>query len=157
MILIVKHKAGSFQEQKSVQLRLTLRFIVDKLLYLLFKKKVRVKVYFDEKSVYNMGNTNQLDWRKIYGTKSGITTFTNNESILVYRCISPLEKTFQVARYIRTANKGFEVENVQTQKLTDKEIMFEEYVELKQWLPVTPWAGGDEMNKSNYEYKIKLK
>lgn len=87
-----------------------------------------------------MGNANQFDWRKLYGTKSGWKTATNKELILAYRYIPALDY-FEVGFYYRLPNLGFEVFDIVEMEIGETRY-FE--VPLRNFWPVAPWAGGDQ-------------
>lgn len=96
------------------------------------------------------GSENIHDWKKLFGTKSGIDTKTNNEEIAVYRTYPMTSKTGDIAgivetgKYIRNGNdfKVFDKESKYIYQEGETEMEVE--IEMKHWLPVSPWAGGNE-------------
>lgn len=162
--MTIKHFKGRFNNRLFTDLLLFAECTFYRLLYLLnLKLTVWTFTEYDERFVYSMGagNENQHDWRKVFGSKSGVKTITNNEEIVVNR-FTPAQPNHhgilgyvETALYHRSPNAGFHVSNVQKSTLfKGGRIQHKTPVQLQFALPVTPWAGGNEKPHTNYQYKM---
>ena len=160
----IKHFKGRFNNRLYIDLMLWLAIgILRLLLWLKMKKKSYLVSEYDESFIYHHGNNNQLDWRKIIGTKSGTNTETNYEEIVVNRFIPPkndngyLLGTVETALYIRKPHLDpFVLHKESSLLFKGMKVVHKTPVEFKYALPVTPWAGGNEMNQNDYSYWIKF-
>jgi hypothetical protein len=121
---------------------------------LFYASHVIVSLEFSDAELYDQGNANQADWRKAAGSKSGWVTETNDELIVVYRY---WKGNIETAVYSRKPNEGWTVSDLRTVAFTPGDTVRQSYVipNAFDW-PVTPYAGGDEINKSNYSFRIKV-
>ena len=176
--MIIKHKKNSFQEQFGAGLKLSLLYFWHGFLRLnRIKKKASVRTIWDEDSIYSMGKTldgednrNQEDWRKIWGSKSGIDHKTNYEEIVAYRLFTPeyrgglfcnkkgaLAKV-EVCKYTRYGDGKFhDLDKQEGYIYKDKSVTLSTEIELKHWIPVTAYAGGDEKPHTDFTFRCKIR
>ena len=121
---------------------------------LFYASQVMVSLEFSDAALYDQGNSNQADWRKAAGYKSGLVTETNDELIVVFRY---WKGNIETALYTRKPNEGWTVSDLRTVAFTPGDTVRQSYIipNVFDW-PVTPYAGGDEVNKSDYAFRIKV-
>jgi hypothetical protein len=157
IIMKIKHKAGSFQEQWYLNILSVFEHIFYRTMWLLFNCKVKVIGIYNFDFIHTPDSEN--DWRKIWGSKSGIKTKTNYEEIAVNRIIEVGNKWFvEQAKYIRTLDK-FKAVDIDSGKIVPfgDAVVLETIIEPKYKLYVSAYAGGDEINIDNYSYRRKLR
>lgn len=152
----VIHKEYSFYNKWYLEAIHLFFWLYDRFIYLITKNKTSVTCEYDKDFIYKA--IDQDDWRKIYGSKSGVNTETNNEEIVVNRCIFKNGKAYvEQGRYIRRKKLGFHLENIVRKEIPEKgSVNITTDIKVKHLLPAFSYAGGDKMNTSNYKYKIKM-
>jgi hypothetical protein len=149
MQIFVQHKAGSPKANKSAILKASWKAF--------WSRKLDIIVYFDADINYGAAAD---DWFKIIGWKSGIDTKTNREYILVYRVkLMGRYKIIQFGIYQRPGNKEnnqFTVDIIDQYYVPDpnriKTFQCKLYRPKKCFIPVYPFAGGDDFTKNDFSY-----
>lgn len=154
MEVTVKHKKGKFRSDWNSLIRVAWKMF--------FSNEVTVVVTF-KANIIDLVST--YDWLKICGWKSGVKTENNTEEIAAYRkwedknMIDHIE--FGVYRRSEIMHDmWFVSEDNKPQDISDNVWEYKIRYTLKRpkgcWIPVFPWAGGDELPENYFEYKLEM-
>lgn len=145
-MITVKHKAGKFYPNL-----LSIIYVCWKLM---FKKVVTVSVQFDRPQDITE-DTEEHDWLKICGWKSGVVTETNSETMLVYRV---KHDTIEFGKYYRDGKNVQAFRSAWDYAYGEFSVEFTGEIERRkgEWLVAFPWAGGTHPPKKDYSYKLKI-
>ena len=161
-MILIKHRKGSNWPQKWVVAYCCLAFYFFKLRKGIssgFRKwdpDIEVSTGVNRwSSNYTMPGKEQYDWRKVFGSRSGLNTPTNLEEIAVYRCLGFGE--FEAGRYVRVMADHF-IDGDIKKRSGRGDLIFKETIKLSYWIPAFPWAGGDPIvNQDNYVIGMGLR
>lgn len=158
----IVHRPGTQNNQWYVDALLFAQFPIDRLAYALGAEH-EITCTYDWNSLYLLEHhlQDQADWRKIWGSKSGVDTKTNLEEIVAYTITYEGNRAFvSQCLYSRTEESRktgtFVVTNVVKKEIPrEGSVTITTGCKARYMLPVTPWAGGDKMNDDRYSFNMK--
>lgn len=114
---------------------------------------VRVQLFFSNLSLYMNVRDKECDWLKAIGTKSGVKTSTNYESIVAFRSIG---FDFESCKYINKPDTPEGEKNISIQNKKNGKVMTQ-IVCLSERFAVGSHAGGTFPPDTGFEYEMTIK
>jgi hypothetical protein len=151
MKIKVKHKKGRFISDWKSVLLVSLK--------MLFSNRVVVYITFKGGVI---GLISTEDVLKACGWKSGINTETNTECIAGYSALDDYLYGWVYTRpnKVEKLNEWFSFDVEPVDEIADNPFKYKFRYELVRpkgcWIPVFPWAGGDELPLNDFEYELEI-
>lgn len=147
----IEHFAGKKSPRFHVTLKIWFIVYLIKLKAKLKRKNpvIRVELFFDNLSYYMNVRDKENDWLKAIGTKSGVKTSKNHESIVSFRNIG---FQFQSCKYINKPDTEGK-KNITIQNLKEGASMTQ-IINLSERFAVGSHAGGTFPPDTGFSYKM---
>ena len=151
MKIKVKHKKGKFISDWKSVLLVSLK--------MMFSNRVVVYITF-KGGITDLISTE--DVLKACGWKSGINTETNTECIAGYSVLDDdlLGWVYTRPNKVEKLNEWFSFDVEPVEEIADNPFQYKFRYELVRpkgcFIPVFPWAGGDELPLNDFEYELEV-
>jgi|11BtaG_2_1085332.scaffolds.fasta_scaffold03543_6 hypothetical protein len=147
----VKHKKGRFISDWKSVLLVSLKMLFSKrvVVYITMKSSITELIY-------------TRDVLKACGWKSGINTETNTECIAGYAFlgIDMQGCVYTRPNKVEKLSEWFSFDIEPVEEISDNPFQYRFRYELVRpkgcWIPVFPWAGGDELPLDDFEYELEI-